>query len=56
VVWDALGRLIGKASGGLPYPKGAREVEELCIRRFSGRSCCDGFLDEGFLYRPSKKL
>jgi predicted ferric reductase len=22
VVWDALGRLIKKASGGLPYPKG----------------------------------
>jgi hypothetical protein len=24
VVWDALGSLIRKASGGLPYPKGAR--------------------------------
>jgi hypothetical protein len=26
VVWDALGRLIRKASGGLPYPKGAMTV------------------------------
>jgi hypothetical protein len=53
--WDALGWLIRKASGGLPYPKGARAVEELHIGRFSGRSCCDGFLDEGFLYCPSQK-
>jgi predicted ferric reductase len=28
VVWDALGLLIRKASGGLPYPKGARAVGE----------------------------
>jgi hypothetical protein len=31
VVWDALGRLIRKASGGLPYPKGARAVGELSV-------------------------
>jgi hypothetical protein len=31
VVWDALGWLIRKASGGLPYPKGARAVEELMV-------------------------
>jgi hypothetical protein len=48
VVWDALGCLIRKATRGLPYPKGARAVEELRIGRFSGRSCCDGFSDEGF--------
>jgi hypothetical protein len=36
VVWDDLGGLIRKASGGLPYPKGARAVEELRIGRFSG--------------------
>jgi hypothetical protein len=29
VVWDALCLLIRKASGGLPYLKGARAVEEL---------------------------
>jgi hypothetical protein len=49
VVWDALDLLIRKASGGLPYPKGARAVEELRIGRFLGRSCCDDFSDEGFL-------
>jgi hypothetical protein len=53
VEWDVLGWLISKASGGLPYPKGARAVEELCIGRFLGRSCCDDFSDEGFLYFPS---
>jgi hypothetical protein len=37
VEWDALGSLIRKASGGLPYPKGARAVEELRIARSSGR-------------------
>jgi hypothetical protein len=26
VVWDTLGRLIRKASGGEPYPKGARAI------------------------------
>jgi hypothetical protein len=31
VVWDALGWLIRKASGGLPYPKGARAVEEWSV-------------------------
>jgi hypothetical protein len=31
VVWDALGRLIRKASGGLPYPKGARAVGEWSV-------------------------
>jgi hypothetical protein len=31
VEWDALGWLIKKPSGGLPYPKGAREIEELPI-------------------------
>jgi hypothetical protein len=31
VVWDALGWLIKKASGGLPYPKGARAVEEWSV-------------------------
>jgi hypothetical protein len=31
VVWDALGRLIRKASGGLPYPKGAKVIEELPV-------------------------
>jgi hypothetical protein len=36
VVWDALGRLIRKASGRLPYPKGARAVGELHAGRFSG--------------------
>jgi hypothetical protein len=39
VEWDVLGWLIRKTSGGLPYPKGARAVEELRIGRFSGRSC-----------------
>jgi hypothetical protein len=56
VEWDALGWLIRKASGGLPYPKGARAVGELRIGRLSGQSCCDGFSDEGFLYCPSYKL
>jgi hypothetical protein len=28
---DALGRLIRKASGGLPYPKGARAVGEWSV-------------------------
>jgi hypothetical protein len=55
VVWDALDLLIRKASGGLPYPKGARVVEELRIGRFLGRSCCDGFSDKGSLYCPSQK-
>jgi hypothetical protein len=32
VVWDALGWLIRKASGDLPYPKGAMAVEELWYR------------------------
>jgi hypothetical protein len=32
VVWDALGWLIRKSSGRLPYPKGARAVEELRYR------------------------
>jgi hypothetical protein len=50
VEWDTLSWLIRKASGGLPYPKGARAVEELRIGRFLGQSCCDGFSDEGFLY------
>ena len=36
VVWDALGRLIRKASGGLPYQKGARAVEELRYREVLG--------------------
>jgi hypothetical protein len=31
VVWDALAWLIRKASGGLPYPKGAREVGEWSV-------------------------
>jgi hypothetical protein len=35
-VWDALGYLIRKASGGLPSPKGARAVGELHAGRFSG--------------------
>jgi hypothetical protein len=31
VVWDALGLLIRKASGGVPYPKGARAVGEWSV-------------------------
>jgi hypothetical protein len=31
VGWDALGWVIRKASGVLPYPKGAREVGELSV-------------------------
>ena len=31
VVWDALRWLIRKGIGGLPYPKGARAVEELTV-------------------------
>jgi hypothetical protein len=31
VVWDALGKLIRKASGGLPYLKGAMAVAELSV-------------------------
>ena len=31
VLWDALGRLNRKASGGLPYPKGARAVGEWSV-------------------------
>jgi hypothetical protein len=31
VVWDALGSLIRKASGGLPYPKGARPEGEWSV-------------------------
>jgi hypothetical protein len=31
VVWDALSWLIRKASGGLPYPKGARAVGEWSV-------------------------
>jgi hypothetical protein len=54
-IWDALGSLIRKASGGLPYPKGVRVVEELRIGRLLGRSCCDGFSNEGFPYCPSQK-
>jgi hypothetical protein len=42
VEWDALGWLIRKASGRLPYPKGARVVGELHARRFLGWFCCDG--------------
>jgi hypothetical protein len=36
VEWDALGRLIRKASGRLPYSKGARAIWELHAGRFSG--------------------
>jgi hypothetical protein len=53
VQWDALGWLIRKASGGLPYQK---EATAVCgatgIGRFSGQSCGNGFSDEGSLYRP----
>jgi hypothetical protein len=53
VEWDALGWLNRKASGGLPYLKGATVVwGAASIGRFSGRSCCDGFSNEGFLYHP----
>jgi hypothetical protein len=31
VVWDALGLLIRKASGGLPYPKGVKAVGEWSV-------------------------
>jgi hypothetical protein len=31
VEWDAVGLLIRKASGGLPYPKAARAVEEWSV-------------------------
>jgi hypothetical protein len=31
VEWDAIGSLIRKTSGGLPYPKGARAIEELPV-------------------------
>jgi hypothetical protein len=31
VEWDALGWLIRKAGEELPYPKGAREIEELSV-------------------------
>jgi hypothetical protein len=33
--------------------KGGREV--VGIERFSGRSCCDGFSDGGFLYCSPQK-
>jgi hypothetical protein len=36
VVWDALGWLIRKASGGVPYLKGARVVEGLRYREVLG--------------------
>jgi hypothetical protein len=36
VVWDAFGLLIRKASGGLPYPKEARTVDELRYREVLG--------------------
>jgi hypothetical protein len=36
VVWDALGWLISKTSGGLPYLKWARAVEELRYREVFG--------------------
>jgi hypothetical protein len=36
VVWDALSELNRKASGGLPYPKGARAIEELQYREILG--------------------
>jgi hypothetical protein len=36
VVWDTIGWLIRKASGGVPYPKGARAVEELRYREVLG--------------------
>jgi hypothetical protein len=53
VEWDALGWLIWKASGRLPYPKGATTVWGATGRgRILGRSCCDGFSDERLLYRP----
>jgi hypothetical protein len=42
VEWNALGWVIRKASGRLPYPKGARAVGEFHARRFSGWFCCDG--------------
>jgi hypothetical protein len=52
VVWDDLGWLIRKAIRRLSYPKGATAVWGVAdIGRFSGRSRCDGFLDERFLYR-----
>ena len=34
--------------------KGDRGVDG--IGRFSGRSCCDGFSDEEFLYRSSHEI
>jgi hypothetical protein len=37
-------------------PKGQERWRSYGIGRFSGRSCCDGFLDEGFLYRSSHKI
>jgi hypothetical protein len=50
VEWDALGKLIRKARERLPYPKGASGEESLqSIGRFSCRSSCDGFSNEGFL-------
>jgi hypothetical protein len=42
VEWDALGLLIRKASGRLPYPKEARAVGELHAGRFSSWFCPDG--------------
>jgi hypothetical protein len=36
VIWDVIGRLIRKASEGLLYPKGAREVEKLWYREILG--------------------
>jgi hypothetical protein len=47
---DALGQLIRKARERLPYSKGASgEASLQSTGRFLGRSCCDGFLNEGFL-------
>jgi hypothetical protein len=35
--------------------KGNDGREVVGIGRFSGSSCCDGFLDKGFLYRSPQK-
>jgi hypothetical protein len=55
VVWDALGWLIRKASGGLPYPKGARAVGSCRYREVLGLIMLR-WLVEGFLYRSPQTV
>jgi hypothetical protein len=55
MVWDALGRLIRKASGGLPYLKGARAVEELWYKEVLGSTMQRWLFGQGIPILPFSK-